>query len=135
MQGELRTRIISISDLNKFMFVDFLSMDRDYSENEEYFREDTIELGYENEAERISEEMYNRLIDEYNENPNYSEEERLKCIEDILEELANDSTLDSTFILGNESYTWQYDITVVCNDYEYLFDDNISVFVAWFTNS
>ena len=62
MQGELNTRIISISYLNKFMFVDFLSMDSDYSENEEYFREDTIDLGYENEAERISEEMYNRLI-------------------------------------------------------------------------
>jgi hypothetical protein len=82
-----------------------------------------------NEAERVSEEMYDRLINEYNENPNDSEEERLECIENILEDLAN----DSTFILGNKSYTCQYDITVVCHDYENLFDDNISVFVAWFT--
>jgi len=33
-----------------------LEIDNDITENEDYFREDTIELGYENEAERIVKE-------------------------------------------------------------------------------
>jgi hypothetical protein len=28
MQGELKTELLSISDLNKFMFVDFLSIEK-----------------------------------------------------------------------------------------------------------
>lgn len=34
-------------------FYDLLSVDNDLTENEDYFRDDTIELGYETEAERI----------------------------------------------------------------------------------
>lgn len=35
---------------------DLISMDCDLTENEEYFQDDTLELGYENEAERIVKE-------------------------------------------------------------------------------
>ena len=34
-------------------FINCLSMDCDLTENEDYFRDDTIELGFENESDRI----------------------------------------------------------------------------------
>ncbi|NQY54628.1 MAG: hypothetical protein HRT42_13770, partial [Campylobacteraceae bacterium] len=39
----------------KFLYL-LLEVDNDLTENEEYFREDTLTLGYENEAERIVKE-------------------------------------------------------------------------------
>lgn len=36
--------------------IDMLDFDLDLTENEEYFREDTVSLGYENEAERLVKE-------------------------------------------------------------------------------
>lgn len=35
---------------------DLISMDNDLTENEDYFQDDTLELGYESEAERIVKE-------------------------------------------------------------------------------
>lgn len=40
--------------------IDILSIDADLSENEDYFSDDTLELGYENEAERIVAESTKR---------------------------------------------------------------------------
>lgn len=47
--------IVEFSDANKVKeaLILLLQGDNDLTENEEYFRSDTIELGYENEGERI----------------------------------------------------------------------------------
>jgi hypothetical protein len=47
-----------------------MDVDNDLTENEEYFRDDTISLGYENEADRIvkellKEEGYPKTIEDY----------------------------------------------------------------------
>lgn len=36
--------------------------DCDFTENEDYFREDTLELGFENEAERVSKEIFDECM-------------------------------------------------------------------------
>ena len=42
---------------------DCISMDCDLSENEEYFRQDTLELGFENEVDRIVSEALEGDVD------------------------------------------------------------------------
>lgn len=44
---------LSYKDEVKTLLESLLSMDNDLTENEEYFREDTLELGYKCEADRI----------------------------------------------------------------------------------
>jgi hypothetical protein len=54
-----------------------LDHDLDLSENEDYFREDTIELGFENEVKRIIEEARQNDILE---NPNSNQMETFKSL-------------------------------------------------------
>jgi hypothetical protein len=60
LSNALTTEQVRISldpDKIKSGLYDLISFDLDFTENEEYFRSDTLSLGYENEAER--------LVDEY----------------------------------------------------------------------
>ena len=41
--------------------ISILEQDNDFSENEDYFRIDTLELGFENEAERVSKEIFEKI--------------------------------------------------------------------------
>tara|TARA_R100000951_G_scaffold67648_1_gene57104 strand:+ start:51 stop:398 length:348 start_codon:yes stop_codon:yes gene_type:complete len=111
---KLKTEIITIDNLHSNMFVDFLNIDSDYIDN----------------SSDISKKYYTQLIDKYNSNEDYSEEDRLQCLEEIIYDLAEDHSLDSQFILGNDAYTKEYDIDVICSDYENLFD-SIFVFISW----
>ena len=111
---KLKTEVITIDNLHSNMFVDFLNIDSDYIDN----------------SLDISKKYYNQLMDKYNGNEDYSEEERLQCLEEIIYELAKDHSLDSKFILGNDTYTEEYDIKVICSDYENLFD-SIFIFISW----
>jgi hypothetical protein len=45
------------------VLIDCIDMDNDLSENEDYFQEDTIELGFENEVERIVSEVLEGDVD------------------------------------------------------------------------
>lgn len=71
---------------------DLISFDLDFTENEEYFREDTISLGYDNEAER--------LVKEYlKENELKNQKDVFECCSNLLEKVFNssyygDNTLD-----------------------------------------
>lgn len=56
---------IDKGDVNEASLIPIFENDSDFSENEEYFREDTLEKGYENEAERVSEEIFNKHKDEF----------------------------------------------------------------------
>ena len=46
--------------------ISILEQDNDFSENEDYFRIDTLELGFENEAERVSKEIFEKIDIESN---------------------------------------------------------------------
>lgn len=107
---------ITIEGYHERMFVSFFEIDSDFLENTEYFREDTISLGFKNEAERCSKELYDKY---FSEAPDGYEE----TLSTALSEGASYSVDGTQFILGNGTYTREYDITLICtdehhNDYE-----------------
>ena len=99
------------------MFISFFGIDEDFKTNEEYFRKDTLALGYLNEAHRCSSELYNKYF------PDGEYDGFVETLAEALEEGASYSVDGNQFILGNQTYTKQYDITLIClddhnNDYE-----------------
>jgi len=93
------------------LFEDTLSYDCDLSENEDYFRPDTIKLGFENEVERHVHKVTNR-IKEFN-NKNFDkalgkivdilgEQDYWKdCYHDIIE--LGDNKVSVCIIIGGDS--------------------------------
>lgn len=80
-----------------------ISFDLDFSENEEYFREDTLSLGYENEAERVVKEYLA-------ENKVTNKKELFYCCSDLLS-----MVFDSSFY-GD----WTLDVVETSNENEFL---------------
>lgn len=96
--------IISIDPKRiKMDMVKLLSFDLDFTENEEYFRDDTLELGYENEAERIVDEYLslNRVV---------NKQDLFRCCDELLTKV-----FDSSFY-GD----WTLDVTESRNQDEYI---------------
>jgi len=50
--------VLEKGQLDKDSMREFLQTDADFTDNEDCFRSDTIELGYEDEAQRVSEEIW-----------------------------------------------------------------------------
>lgn len=74
--------------------VELLSFDLDFTENEEYFSEDTLALGYKNEAER--------LVKEYLASNSVTDKKRLyDCCEHLLSQVFRSS------FYGN----WEFDVS------------------------
>ena len=48
--------------INEKTLIPAFNEDCDFTENEDYFREDTLELGFENEAERVSKEIFDECV-------------------------------------------------------------------------
>ena len=115
---------ITIEGCNEKMFVPFFQIDSDFSENEEYFREDTLSLGFNNEAERCSKELY----DKYFSGDYDGYEDTLSM---ALEDGAHTMIGDTQFILGNTTYTQAYEIILVCTDYYNRSDYYYEVVVAY----
>ena len=89
--------------------IELISFDLDFTENEEYFREDTLELGYKNEADRLVKEYLAK-------NQIKNKEDIEECCSYLLGEVFNsnyygDYTLD-VVELKNKSFkvitTYQY---------------------------
>lgn len=116
---ELHTFIIKKSDINKKTLVDIFNIDCDFSENKEYFRVDTIKLGYSNESERCAEEVYNAC------KHIKGKEFRLYTMIRMAIEYSIDST---TFIVGNETHTRNYKFTITH------FDNYFIVSIAYVLN-
>ena len=108
MRGEVSLRMITITKIDKFMFEAILDGDSDFSENEEYFREDTLELGYENESQRCSEELYDMHIKKLKKGKTL-----LSAIEDAVEDVMTYSTGGTQFIAGNWTYSSGYETDVI----------------------
>ena len=110
--NNLHVHQISINGCNEKMFIPFFDIDSDFSENEEYYREDTLTLGFKSESERCSKELYDKhFLDEML---------NKKTLSDALEDGASISNNGSQFILGNQTYTSDYEISIVSTgNYEY----------------
>ena len=94
--------------LNERSLIPILEQDNDFSENEDYFRADTLELGFENEAERVSKELF--------------EKNRLDIKEDELvglHQMVSDLFEVDGFI-GNSSEYGSYEFEIVETEYEYV---------------
>tara|TARA_R110000744_G_scaffold312604_1_gene420001 strand:- start:1522 stop:1926 length:405 start_codon:yes stop_codon:yes gene_type:complete len=129
-QQQLHVNTITIKPFQDDMFKEFLSIDSDFEENEEYFREDTISLGFENESERISKEYNELFIKQWNDTDDQNDEYFSKLIGEYLEELAHKSIEGNQFILGNDTYTSDYKITIIQTD-PTDYDEEITIVISY----
>lgn len=116
---QLNVATVSINGINERMFEELFGIDSDYSENENYFREDTLELGFENEAQRCSKEYYKKFRRKFDrlQKKDFDDDMFIELIEEFVEKCVNDTSIDgSNFILGNSTYTSDYKITYIYND-------------------
>jgi len=102
----LITARIDRGAVNETALVDILEQDNDFSENEEYYRPDTLALGFKNEAERVSKEIYEKFKD------NEEESERLDSMVTELFEIRG-------FIGASSNYGY-YRYDVIETDFEYI---------------
>ena len=102
----LITARIDRGAVNETALVDILEQDNDFSENEEYYRPDTLALGFENEAERVSKEIYEKFKD------NEEESERLNSMVTELFEVSG--------FIGASSNYGRYRYDVIETDFEYI---------------
>jgi len=108
MSCKLDINQVDVTGCNEKMFVEFFSIDSDFSDNEEYFREDTLKLGFNNEAERCSKELFDKFKEKFNKG-NYSD-----VLDEALEEAAQRSVEGNQFILSNNTYTSEFYISMIC---------------------
>lgn len=84
--------------------IPIIDIDADFSENEEYYRDDTLSLGYKNESERLSKEIFSK---EYN-----TEKDERQLLLDLLNNIFN---IDN-FILNNCKES-QFELTEAFDKY------------------
>jgi len=132
MQVNLKVITFDINEFNEKMFVELFDNDSDFSENEEYFREDTLKLGFENESERCSKEMFEKFMSKKSQD-DLSDDDLIKILEETLEECVNICVEDTQFIVGNSSYTQQYKITINY-DYENI-ENGFNVVISYISKS
>lgn len=107
-EAKLIIQRIDKGGVNETSLIDILAQDNDFSENEDYFREDTLELGFKDEAERVSKEIF--------------EKNRLDIKEDELvglHQMVVDLFEVDGFI-GQSSCYGDYQFEIVETDFEYI---------------
>ena len=112
----LHVFVIPKNGINKRTLIPIFNIDSDFSENEEYFREDTLKLGYRTESQRCAEEFFNAYKDI---------EDPLELIETMVNEMTGFSNGVQTFIIGNSNQS---------GDFEFAFTevgDSIVVSIAY----
>ena len=109
----LHTFEISKGMINEKTFIDLLSMDNDFTVNADMFREDTLELGYKSEAERISKETFEIYKEELSDRDTEAE-----ALENALKEIIDNA---DNFI-GHSSYYGygDYILNIIETDYTYV---------------
>ena len=116
MSLELNVIRIDKGSVNERTLIPFLEIDADFKENEEYFREDTIELGFKNEAERVAKAQYENSLKLQKEVEGVEE---LDLLEDMLNELFSGNI--EGFLFGSSicpGDSFEYKITET--DFEYI---------------
>lgn len=59
-EAKLIIQRIDKGGVNETSLIDILAHDCDFTENEDCFREDTLDLGFKDEAERVSKEIFEK---------------------------------------------------------------------------
>ena len=94
--------------VNETSLISILEQDNDFSENEDYFRIDTLELGFENEAERVSKEIFEKnLLD-------------VKDDELVGLHLMVSDLFEVDGFIGNSSNYGEYEFEIIETEYEYV---------------
>jgi hypothetical protein len=88
--------------------ISILEQDNDFSENEDYYRPDTLELGFENEAERVSKEIFEKNI------LDVKDDELVG-----LHQMVSDLFKVEGFI-GTSSHYGSYEFEIIETEYEYI---------------
>ena len=127
-QATLVVNRVTIKPFFNNMFTEFFEIDSDFGENEEYFRKNTLSKGFENEAERVSKKLAKAFTKDWNKIEDKDDETFITLIEKHLEVAANYSVKGNQFILGNTSYTSQYELSVISDGSDW--DADIEVVVS-----
>jgi hypothetical protein len=88
--------------------ISILEQDNDFSENKDYYRPDTLELGFENEAERVSKEIFEKNI------LDVKDDELVG-----LHQMVSDLFKVEGFI-GTSSHYGSYEFEIIETEYEYI---------------
>jgi len=99
---------IDIHGVDENSLISILEQDNDFSENEDYYRPDTLELGFENEAERVSKEIFEKNI------LDVKDDELVG-----LHQMVSDLFKVEGFI-GTSSQYGSYEFEIVETEYEYV---------------
>lgn len=86
---------------------DLFAIDSDFTENEEYFRDDTLTKGFKDEAERVSSEIYNKHKD--------TDVSELERVYNML-----DDVFDVDNFIGTSDHYGKYEYQVVDTEFEYV---------------
>jgi len=97
-ENNANLRVLHVEHINGKTLIDLFSNDSDFTENTEYFREDTLTLGFENEAERCSVEIYDEI---------WKTHENEADLE-ILEAMIDKAWGYRGYLIGNSSYCGDY---------------------------
>lgn len=99
--------------INEKTLQSLLEQDNDFSENTDQYREDTLELGFENEAERVSKEIFDKYKDRIEEDgEDFDEFETLSL---MVKDLFNVEGY-----IGCSSYYGDYTYEIIETDFEYI---------------
>ena len=94
--------------VNETSLISILEQDNDFSENTDYYRPDTLELGFENEAERVSKEIFEKNI------LDVKDDELVG-----LHQMVSDLFKVEGFI-GTSSHYGSYEFEIIETEYEYI---------------
>lgn len=97
---------IDKNNINKESLRELFESDSDFLENEDYFRDDTLALGFENEAQRVSEEIFKAR-------------KRIKDESERVGKMVKDCFNVSGFI-GQSSYYHEYEYEITETEFAYV---------------
>ena len=99
---------VSKGQIDRYSLKPLFNIDNDFTENVEYFREDTLELGFNNEADRVSKEIWDK----------HKDDDRNDEVV-LLNRMVRD-VFDVPNFIGQSSDYGDYDFEIIEFDFEYL---------------
>lgn len=102
--------------VNEDSLIPIFEHDLDFSENEEYFREDTLEKGYKNEAYRVSKEIFDKHKDKHKDDESALVGEMVKSVFDVNNFIGQSGDYgDYTYYILETDFTYVISIAYVGN--------------------
>jgi hypothetical protein len=99
---------VSKGQIDRYSLKPLFNIDNDFTENVEYFREDTLELGFNNEADRVSKEIWDK----------HKDDDRNDEVV-VLNRMVRD-VFDVPNFIGQSSNYGNYEFEIIEFDFEYL---------------